>query len=189
MNIFVSNTDPIKCAINLDDKRVKHMPKESLEMITMAIYKRTNNIVGDFIIWGKNYRNFNDLFYHPCTEWTARKETNLYWHWQHLIALLDEYRYRFNKQHWLEDQVYNINHWIRKDCNSPKNFRDSSGQFGSNIIDNYKKCLNFKWIYTDEIKPIIWTRRNSPVWYKGNEILLNFNPIIDKDEYTDDLPF
>jgi hypothetical protein len=32
MNIFYTDTSPIQSAWNLDDKRLKHMPKEYLEM-------------------------------------------------------------------------------------------------------------------------------------------------------------
>jgi len=36
---------------------------------------------------------------HPCTVWTTETSENYNWHYQHFIALCDEYSFRYNRTH------------------------------------------------------------------------------------------
>ncbi len=195
MNIFVSDESPIISARNLDDKRIRHMPKECIEMLTMAAYKNGIGIIGPFIIWGQNFRHPTDLFNHPCTNWVARSKVNTYWLYRHLIALFDEYRYRAGVRHWLEDYFYsNIRHYIKPVKEEPKSFQNSSGFYGTNTIINYRDSLFNKWYITDEIKPCTWTNRGEPQWSlnRKTEQLDLFNTVKLELGYNfieEDLPF
>lgn len=193
MNIFVTDKCPIISAKNLDDKRVRHMPKECIEMLKISILLNTGRVIGKLIIWGNDYREerFHELLYHPCTSWVTKNSRNSYWLWRHLMALFGEYRYRFGKNHYLLDHALEFAHFVKETTREPKGFRNSSGFIGSNVTDCYKKCLNQKWVYTDEIRPVIWTKRNPPLWYDENQMRFNFDtPLVDHfDDYNDDLPF
>lgn len=143
------------------------MPRETLECITMAIFKRTGKIVGQFIIWGDEDRKdrFNELFNNPVTNWVGRSVENLYWTYRHCEALFYEHSFRHNERHYLTDKFYEVAHWIKYTELEPKVFRNSSGLDTGHIFDDYKKSLCIKWFTTD-IKEPIWTRREKPVWTK-----------------------
>lgn len=173
MNIFISDLNPNKSALNLDDKRVKHMPKECFEMISIALYKNMGYAIAPFIIWNREHRafgyKFEELFTNKCTNWVCRSRENIWWLWCHTQALLNEYQYRFNQVHYLFDSFLSIQHYIPEATKAPKSFANASGQESNDIVDNYKKCLNIKWFETDEIRPVIWTNRYKPNW--ANPIL------------------
>lgn len=207
MNVFISDLSAIKSAQNLDDKRIRHMSKEAFEMISMAIYKNTGQCVAPFIIWNRENRTkdfkFDELFNNRCTNWVASKRENIWWLWCHARALHKEYEFRFGQTHYLEEAFVAISHWVPEAKEQPKSFCDASGQTSSNIILNYQKCLNIKWFITDEIKPVLWTKRGNPSWIDysvdfGIEHSAKINPNnyelfpILKEELEsneDDLPF
>lgn len=192
MNIFVSDSDPVISAQNLDDKRVKHMPRESFEMISMAYYKNTGVAIAPFIIWDRerranNNEKFNELFNHKCTNWVASKRENMCWLWRHAIALLDEYQYRHDKSHLLYSLFISISHYIPIIKKEPKSFVNATPFEGKTVFDSYKEVLNYKWFVTDEVKPVIWTKRGRPSWAKTPQIIKQ-GDLFYNNPY-DDLPF
>lgn len=198
MNIFVSDADPVVCARNLDDKRVRHMPKESFEMISMAYYKRTGTAIAGFIIWNREKRllnpdKFNELFYHRCTNWVASKTEHLVWLWDHAIALLNEYEYRFNEQHYLKSKFIEIAHYIPINKYKPKRFVNATPFNEKTVFDSYKEVLNYKWFISDEIMPVLWTNRDKPIWAKAPVMVVQgnlFHKNLDFEESNfEDLPF
>lgn len=192
MNIFVSDISPIQSAINLDDKRVKHMPKESFEMISIAYYKNTNLCIAPFIIWDRENRaagdKFNHLFNHRCTNWVASKRENMFWLWNHVNALLDEYEYRFKETHYLKHLFVSISHLIPNSHNQPKSFVNATPFNSETIFDSYKDVLRYKWFVSDEIQPVKWTNRDKPKWaYKPIENV-QIDLFYQEPDYND-LPF
>jgi hypothetical protein len=174
MNIFVSDISPVISARNLDDKRVRHMPKECFEIISIAIYLTTKTQIAPFIIWGLDFRTkpdkFKELFEHRCCKWAAAKRENIWWLWCHAIALMDEYHHRFNEYHYLKDNYLSIIHYIPIANNAPTTFPNASGQLESDIFESYKKCLNIKWFITDQIQPVVWTNRAKPNWARSPDV-------------------
>lgn len=189
MNIFVTDISPIKSAQNLDDKRVRHMPKECFEIISIAIFSITGYQIAPFIIWNLENRTkshkFKELFEHRCCKWATKRE-NLWWLWCHANALMQEYRYRFDEHHYLRDSFLEIAHFIPIANRWPKQFCNVSGQNEKDIFESYKKCLNIKWYITDEIKPVVWTKRSKPNWAKNPDIDLKQ---LDLFYIEEDLPF
>src|SRR6266576_1944167 len=100
MNIFVTDKDPAKAAINLDNKRVKHMPKECIELLGIYIHAITGTWYIDFPLWDASTRNEPDFLYnHPISKWVRKDKANMSWLYRHTVAILDEYYYRFEKKH------------------------------------------------------------------------------------------
>jgi hypothetical protein len=197
MNIFVSDIDPIISAINLDDKRVKHMPRECFEMISMAYYKNTGVCIAPFIIWNEEHRaddkeKFNELYNHRCTNWVASKRENMIWLWFHAQALMLEYYYRFDKIHFLSYKFDEIKHYIPiYDIKDHKFTFINATPFTNekDVIVAYKNVLRYKWFTSDEIQPVIWTKRNKPHWaipYDSDLQLSLTDLLFDRFE---DLPF
>lgn len=193
MNIFVSDTNPIQAAINLDDKRVKHMPREAYEMISMAYYINTGMAIAPFIIWNREHRysptKFHELFNHKCTKWVASKRENLVWLWNHAFAMMDECIYRFNKTHYLYDRFIEISHFIPNTTDVPKKFVNATPYDAGSVTLSYRQALNYKWFVTDEVQPVLWTNRDKPYWAIKPREILQGNLFYDYDETFDDLPF
>lgn len=200
MNIFTTSDNPIQCAVNLDDKRVKHMLKECIELISIALFLNTKQVYAPLIIWDIDRRSKGEkiieLFNNRCTVWTASKRENLWWLYNHTLALFDEYEYRFNTIHYLKASLMQIQHWIPRSNQVPSNWPNASGFVEKDVFESYKKCLVYKWFGTDKVQPIIWTNRETPNWidkYRGDVYtgdLFGYNPgQLKIEDIYDDLPF
>ena len=102
MNVFVTDPDPIKSAVNLPDKLIVKMPVESCQMMSIVLSD-----------WYPNYPNLpllkvNGNFYktekgahrnHPCTKWIGSDYRNFVWLVAHAMGLCLEYTKRYKKEH------------------------------------------------------------------------------------------
>lgn len=113
MNLFILDENPIKAAQLQCDKHVVKMIIESAQMLSTAhrmldgyVEKRPSKS-GKRIInyWVHPKPIMEERLYkavhhnHPCTVWTMQTDGNYHWHYDHFIALLDEYTHRYNKEH------------------------------------------------------------------------------------------
>lgn len=102
MNIFILSTNPKLAARMQCDQHVVKMPLETAQMLCTAFpnghapYKHTH-------------------FNHPCNVWLRTSKKNYLWLIEHGIALCDEYKYRFEKEHssrkvilWCKDNIQEI---------------------------------------------------------------------------------
>jgi len=110
MNIFYLDKDPVKAAEMSCDKHVIKMILESAQMLCSAkrrldgieYYAKTKN--GRKI---KRYRlenpNEEAIIYkagwlnHPSTQWVMKSAYNYRWLYNHMMALNEEYKKRYNK--------------------------------------------------------------------------------------------
>ena len=113
MNIFILSEDPVEAAQLQCDKHVVKMIVESAQMLSTAhrmldgyVEKRPSKSGKRMVnYWVHPNLNMEDNLYkavhhgHPCTVWTMQSAANYRWHYEHFIALLDEYQYRYGKQH------------------------------------------------------------------------------------------
>ncbi len=174
MNIFVTHKDPIISAQNLDDKRVYHMVRESIEMLSIYVHSVTGEYPVAVPMWTKwdgTRKGTQFLHNAPTTQWTIRYRNNAYWLARHLIALADEYKYRFDKYHpdslgigIVLGSLSNIME-IKEDTNRvPDEFRNSSYfKNDNNVFIAYRKTMIQKWFTDDKRKPK-WTKRGKPEW-------------------------
>lgn len=88
MNIFFTDPCPIKCAENLDTKRVNKMILESCQMLCTAI-----NLSGGISPYKSTHKN------HPSSVWARKTLANWNWLWDHMVALTKEYEKRRGKTH------------------------------------------------------------------------------------------
>jgi hypothetical protein len=88
MNIFFTDQCPIKCAKNLDTKRVNKMILESCQMLATAV-----NENGGSAIYKSTHKK------HPSTLWVTESYSNWKWLWNHMVALALEYKKRRGKVH------------------------------------------------------------------------------------------
>jgi hypothetical protein len=90
LNIFVTDSDPIKSAQALDDKRVVKMVLESTQLLCSAINLNANKQIAPYKTTHKG---------HPCTTWARECFPNWLWLYDHAIALSMEYTHRYDKIH------------------------------------------------------------------------------------------
>ena len=88
MNIFVTDSDPIKSAQFLDNKRVIKMILESAQMLSTALH-----------FYGVEAPYKSTHVNHPCNIWCRSNKSNYGWLLKHFKALCEEYTFRYNKVH------------------------------------------------------------------------------------------
>lgn len=180
MNVFVVDNDPIVAAKSLCDKHVVKMIVESAQMLSTAHRmldgvleitqsKTTNRKV-------KYYRLSDDLetklykachHSHPCTIWTMESVANYRWHYQHFIALCDEYTYRYGKVHKTDQLLRNVL-W-----RCPRNIPEGNLTKFKLAMKANPECMkddpveSYRLFYQtkqDRFK-MAWTKRDIPDWF------------------------
>lgn len=112
MNMFYLHPDPIVAARMQCDKHVVKMIVESAQMLSTAHRMLDGTLTMKPSKSGKRMvkyfelsNNLESVLYkavhhnHPCTVWTRESKDNYLWHYNHFIALCDEYKYRYGKTH------------------------------------------------------------------------------------------
>jgi len=96
MNIFYLDDDPVVCAQQHCDKHVLKMILEYytlLHIADMELRKQTRVVMNGSSYQGYRYRN------HPCAKWARASLANYQYLQKLWLALLEEYTYRWGKQH------------------------------------------------------------------------------------------
>ena len=94
MNIFYLDKNPKIAAQMMCDKHVVKMILESAQMLCTA----------HRVLDGDEYAEKMGLYKlahknHPSTIWVRSSELNYRWLWEHYVALMNEYTYRYGKTH------------------------------------------------------------------------------------------
>ena len=94
MNIFYLHRDPKKAARYQYNKHVVKMILESAQMLCTAHRVLDGDEPADrFELYKKAHTN------HPCSIWVRESMFNYRWLWVHMMALGEEYTYRYGKEH------------------------------------------------------------------------------------------
>lgn len=111
MNIFYVNEDPVKAAQSLVDSHVVKMVLESAQLLSTA--HRVLDGKETIELSANNRRikrwvlpdNREGMLYkathsnHPSAVWCRASNNNYRWLYDHFVALLNEYTYRYGKVH------------------------------------------------------------------------------------------
>jgi len=178
MNIFVLDLNPVTAAQLQCDKHVVKMIVESAQMLSTAHRmldgtlsklpsKSGKRLVNHYLL--DNSILYNAVHqYHPCTVWTMQSSENYKWHWNHFVALCNEYTYRYNKKHATELKLKEALKVLPK--NIPiGDITQFSLAMGSNPEcmfpnDPVKSYRLFYKTKKDRFK-MVWTNRNTPEWF------------------------
>lgn len=160
MNIFAVSYNTKECAVALDDKRLVKMVLETAQMLSTAMY--AHSVSGPYKPTHKN---------HPCTIWVGASQGNYQWTISLFTELLQEYTYRYNRQHKCRE-LYGI-----FDAFSKYTLTDGGGRTDfanctiykeiSDPINAYRKYLIYKW--DNDKRAPKWTNREPPDWYNPNK--------------------
>jgi len=157
MNLFVTAKSPVKCAINLDDKRLVKAVLETAQLLSTAL--------------GVGYKP--SFTAHPVTLWVCASKLHQVWTRAHLVALCEEYTFRFNKRHACQDLLSQF----KIETSLPATFTDIVFQNSARnlalgldythlpVPQSYKAYLLAKWKAAGA-KGVRWTNREFPSWFK-----------------------
>lgn len=168
MNLFVTDPNPLSCAIVLDDRRLIKAVLETTQLISTVVgcgYRPTHPNHPVTLWVGQGIRTSQALPYLP----------NLAWTFAHLHALNREYCYRFGKTH------KSMEHWptlLRAAKNlgmemgraaQPAKFQNSARNAAQGldfthlpVPQSYREYLSAKWDRFD--KNPKWTKAKPPEW-------------------------
>ena len=94
MNIFYFYDCPEKSAQAQPDKMLVKMPLETAQMLCTAHRELDGDEYADEVgLYKRAYWN------HPCTIWARSGVINYAWLYKHFIALGEEYKYRYGREH------------------------------------------------------------------------------------------
>jgi len=185
MNIFVLNENPKIAAIEQCDKHIVKMVLESAQMLSTAhrlldgVVETRKSVSGKTNVkyWRMEDDNLESIMYkaahvaHPCTLWTMESSANYQWHYEHFVALCDEYKYRYGKTHLSDTKL----RYILKD--QPKTIPTGSQTafrlaMGSNpeCIDKANPVESYRKFYKTKQQRfnMVWSKRDVPEWFKGD---------------------
>ena len=159
MNIFYLDKDPVVAAQMQCDKHVVKMILESAQMLSTA----------HRVLDGNEYADKKGLYKmahknHPSTIWARSSLENYVWLFDHMVALMAEYTYRYDKHHATERLMAPL-------FKSPKNI-----DFGSSFTDppqcmpDYCKGDDTVSAYqtyyiVEKFDFASWKRRDKPEWF------------------------
>ena len=186
MNIFILNEDPIKAAQDQCDKHVVKMIVESAQMLSTAhrmldgtIESRPSKSGKRILKYYKLSDKREDILYkavhhnHPCTVWSRESCCNYSWHYEHFIALCDEYTYRYGKIHSTDTKLRKILKTMPNNINRAGGRTHFKLAMGSNPecvvhglggTDAVQSYRNFYHTKQERFK-MDWTKRNIPEWF------------------------
>jgi hypothetical protein len=181
MNIFILDNDPVIAAQEQCDKHVVKMIVESAQMLSTVhrmldgVMERRPSKSGAMLqYWKLNDQRENILykachFNHPSTVWTRESKANYQWHYQHFIALCDEYTYRYGKVHSTDTKLRIALQQIP--TNIPeKHMTPFKLAMGSNpecmledAVESYRRFYETK----QKRFTMVWTKRPVPKWFNA----------------------
>ncbi len=182
MNIFVLHKDPAKAAIMMCDKHIPKMIIEAAQMLCTSHRlldgtperrrSKSGKTMQQYYTFG-NERD--DVYYaavhkyHPCTVWTMASLQNYNWHYQHFVALSDEFEFRRKKKH---ATFVKLGEWLNK---PPINIPDVGLTEFAQAMSQYPDCIvkgdavQAYRNYYHTAKPFAkWDwGRSAPDWWEG----------------------
>lgn len=183
MNIFVLDKDPKVAARMLCDLHVNKMAVESAQMLSTVRRmsdgdpEQRPSKSGKRLVkyWKMEDEVLEDVLYkpvhmsHPCTVWTMISASNYMWHYEHFVAIGEEFKFRFGKEHGSLSKLKDVL------ADVPRNVPDVGLTDFAQAMKNYPHCMvkqNAVQAYRNYYhyaKPFAqWNRgRAAPDWWEG----------------------
>lgn len=164
MNIFVTSSDPVKAAYNLDDRRVVKMCLESAQILSTVLWLEDTEFAQSRDLYKPCYVD------HPCTRWAAETDSNYEWLYLHYYALCELYSKVYGKIHasallydaFLEGKELIVPGGLTSFAKVAGN-REFNLDYNwvQNPIAAYRYYLSARWQASDPK----WTGRERPLFY------------------------
>ena len=154
MNIFVLDTDPIKCSVYHNDKHVVKMILETAQLLCGVHW-----VEGGEAPYKLSHKN------HPCAIWARECVENYVWLCDLGLALSREYSHRYNKRHksqdiieWCYDKIPNLR--SNGDMTPFALAMPDECKVG-NAVESYRE-----YYMTEKRSLASWKMRSQPQWFK-----------------------
>lgn len=160
MNIFYLDENPKICAEYMVDKHIVKMCLEIAQLLSTA-HRLAGSVSDD--LYKATHIN------HPCSKWTRASINNYSWLYEHFIALLDEYTFRYNKVHACSKLLSSLSKTPEKipqiGFTLPRTAMDATFIISNDPIINYRNYYQYGKSHIHK-----WTKRDVPCWLKLKEI-------------------
>lgn len=182
MNLFILDECPVIAAQMQCDKHVPKMIVESGQMLSTvhrmldgSLEKRPSKSGKTQVkYWRHPNDNLEVVLYkavhmnHPCTVWSRESADNYQWHYEHFIALCDEYTYRYDKVHKTDVVLrYALSQHptnIPKGSKTPFKLAMKSNPECIALGDPVKAYQAFYQTKQHRFN-MVWTKRETPEWF------------------------
>lgn len=175
--------DPVEAAQMLCDKHMK-MVVESAQMLSTVHRVLDGDLGTRTSKSGKRMKKhwyhpiLQDVLYdnvhekHPSTVWTSESLSNYIWHYNHFIALCDEYTYRYGRTHACDTRFRNVF------STPPKNIPNIGLTTPRLAMESEPECkalgdpiLAYRAFYqTKQTRfKMLWKNREIPDWFNVKE--------------------
>jgi hypothetical protein len=149
MNIFVVDENPDIAAKSLVDRHVVKMILESSQMLKLA------HIIKGSLTGTLAWKN------HPCSIWTRDSIGNYLWLAKHNLSLCNEYTYRYNKIHKLQD----FSQWLLLNVPNINKLEQTAFVEVTMGIHKQTPILTYRKYYIEHKCHIMtWLKRDPPNW-------------------------
>ena len=181
MNIFYLNNDPKVCAEMHNNKHTVKMILEYAQLLSTAHRYLDGTLVTGLSKTGRQRKQYvlpdsrEHILYssthinHPSAIWVRQSPENYLWLANMLIALCEEYTYRYGKTHKVERDglcyvlLKNIPHNIgNSGFTQPTPAMPDKYKVKDDSIQSYKNYYN-----GDKQHIANWKNRNQPSWYEN----------------------
>jgi len=161
MNIFYLDKDPEIAAQMMCDKHVVKMILESAQMLSTAHRILDGDEHADNVgMYKMAHKN------HPSTIWVRYSFDHYMWLYNHMIALMKEYTYRYGKHHATERLLEPLS-------NVPAIYRfgftDPPQCMPDYCKDDDAVSAYHKYYILEKSDFATWKRRDKPEWFNDNE--------------------
>ncbi len=160
MNIFYLDRDPKIAAQMMCDKHVVKMILESAQMLSTAHRVLDGDEYADKVgIYKMSHKN------HPSTIWVRSSYQHYKWLYDHMVALMREYTYRYNKHHATERLLTPLSEYPQA---IPVGDYTEPPQCMPEICKGEDTVLAYQNYYIIEKSGFArWTKREIPAWFLG----------------------
>ncbi|QNN99775.1 hypothetical protein P67b_00016 [Ruegeria phage Tedan] len=168
MNIFLTDPSPVKCAADLDDKRVVNQVRETGQLLCTAL--SMNGYPGSCLPMKPTHQG------HPVTKWVAHSLENWLWTYSHFKALFHQKSLRYpdrpGHKTWFDcldadihSKAFVVMPGIGRtpfvNCAANSSLNLDFTHIG-NVPEAYRLYLIERW--ETDARPPRWTNGNRPSW-------------------------
>ena len=171
MNIFILADSPQESAEMHCDKHVCKMMIEYAQMLSTAHRVLDGDAYADLIgLYKVAHKN------HPSTVWVRSSVENYIWLYNHMVALMKEYTYRYDKHHATEKLIVHLKkppimllETLRKEFTSPPQCMPDYCK-GVDTVSAYQT-----YYILEKSDFATWKRRDKPEWMNEERGLLGLH--------------
>ena len=160
MNIFYLDKDPVIAAQMSCDKHVVKMILESAQMLSTAHRVLDGDEYADKVgLYKMAHKN------HPSTIWVRSSYQHYKWLYDHMVALMREYTYRYGKHHATERLLTPLSEYPQA---IPVGDYTNPPQCMPEVCKGEDTVLAYQNYYIIEKSGFArWTKREIPTWFLG----------------------